>query len=192
MRLSLTARLHETLAQDLAVLGFRLDELIADSNLSKEHREEIREIRLSMLEISRRFRDEIYFSNDRSRETLKSAFAEILAGFDCEVDLSYPLLQPHVEILLNDVLVEIARNSARHSGGRKFILSYKTSNDGIQLHISDDGRGLPSPSQKNLGLIAIDQSLRFMGCNYECSSTQQGTTYRIQIPTSLMTSESSS
>lgn len=192
IRLALTARLHETLAQDLAVLGYRLDELIAKSTLSTEHRAEIRAIRLSMVEISRRFRDEIYFSNHRSREAVRSALSEILAGLDHSIDLSYPLLSAHEEILLNEVLIEIARNTAQHSGGHSFKLSYTRNDDGIELHISDDGRGLPSPSRKNLGLVTIDQSLRFIGCNYECSSTQEGTTYRIQIPTSLIVSESSS
>ena len=191
MRIALTARLHETLAQDLAVLGFRLDELIADSALSAEHRGEIRDIRLSLVEISRRFRDEIYFSNHRSREAVASALAGILSGLKCDIDLSYPLLSPQEEILLNEVLIEIARNTARHSGAHIFTVSHNRNDEGFELRISDDGRGLPSPARKNLGLTTIDHALRIMGCDYECTSTQKGTAYRIQVPYVLIAPEGS-
>lgn len=190
-RLALTARLHETLAQDLAVLGFRLDELIADSTLGHEHRDEIREIRLLMVEISRRFRDDIYLTNNRSREEVRAILARLLEDFQSQLDLSYPPLQTHSEFLLNEVLVEIARNSVRHSGARCFVISYQRNEDGIELQVSDDGHGLPSPSRKNLGLTMIDQSLRMIGCRYICSSTPQGTSYRIQIPYSIILNEPS-
>ena len=168
-----------------------MDELIADSTLSQKHRGEIREIRLSMVEIVRRFRDEVYSTNNRSREALKSSLAEILADLEYEIDLSYPPLHSQEEFLFNEVLIEIARNTARHSGARNFRLSYKRDADGIELHISDDGHGLPSPSRKSLGLLTIDHSLHALGCDYECSSSRKGTTYRVRIPHSLLASESS-
>jgi signal transduction histidine kinase len=190
-RLALTARLHETLAQELAILGFRLDELISDTSLAQDHRAEIREIRLLMIGISRRFRDDIYLTNNRSRKTLELSLAEILADLYVEIDLSYPPLRSQEEKLLNEVLVELARNAVRHSGAKSFFIAYENRDDGIELTIVDDGCGMPSPSRKNLGLVMIDQSLRLMNCNYQCSSTSDGTSYRIQIPFSIIDKEGS-
>lgn len=190
-RLALTARLHETLAQELAILGFRLDELISDTSLAQDHRAEIREIRLLMIGISRRFRDDIYLTNNRSRKTLELSLAEILTDLHVEIDLSYPLLRSQEEKLLNEVLVEIARNAVRHSGAKSFFIAYENRDDGIELTIVDDGHGMPSPSRKNLGLMMIDHSLRLLNCTYRCSSTPEGTSYRIQIPFSIIDKESS-
>ena len=191
-RLALTARLHETLAQDLAVLGFRLDELLADSTLGREHRAEIREIRLSIVEIIRQFRDDIYLTNNRSRDEMKVSLSHILEDVRFTIDLTYPPLQTQNERLLNEVLIELARNTARHSGAQTFEISYQSHADGIELLVSDDGHGLPSPSRKNLGLMMIDQSLRVIGCEYQCSSSSQGTIYRIKIPRALFLGVTSS
>jgi len=191
-RLALTARLHETLAQELAILGYRLDELIADVTLGHVHRTEIREVRLSIVEIIRRFRDDIYLTNSRSRDEVLATLHDFLGELRLEIDLTYPLLQPQNERLLNEVLVELGRNSLRHSGARTFAISYQSHTDGIELLVSDDGHGLPSPSRKNLGLMMIDQSLRLIGCEYQCSSSSQGTIYRIKIPRALFLGETSS
>ncbi|MFZ9342421.1 MAG: hypothetical protein ACO24P_02310, partial [Candidatus Nanopelagicaceae bacterium] len=48
LRLDLARRLHETLAQDLAVIGYQLDEIIGDANLGKKHRIALRKIRFSI------------------------------------------------------------------------------------------------------------------------------------------------
>ena len=188
-RLALTARLHETLAQGLAIIGFRLDELIADSSLNQKHRAEIRAIRLTMVEISQRFRDDIYLTNNRSRTTLHINLIEILGDLRVEIDLSYPSLRSREETLLNEVLMEIAHNTVRHSRATSFSITYESADNGIELTISDDGCGMPSPSHKNLGLVMIDHSLRLMNCKYQCSSTPEGTSYRIQIPHSIFSAE---
>ena len=184
----MTARLHETLAQDLAVIGFRLDELISDSSLSNEQRSQIREIRLSIVEIARRFRDVIYLTNYRNRQALTIALTEILVGLQSDIDLSYPLLKPQEESLLNEALVEMAHNAIRHSGAKNFTISFVKNELGLELTISDDGQGLSPVSQANLGLRVIDQSLRAIGCNYQCSTSNQGTKFTIQIPDSIIDS----
>ena len=191
-RLVLTARLHETLAQDLAILGYRLDELIADSTLGHVHRTEIRDVRLSIIEIIRNFRDDIYLTNNRARDEVLATLHDFLGELQLDIDLTYPLLQPQNELLLNEVLVELGRNALRHSGARTFVISYQSNADGIELLVSDDGHGLPSPSRKSLGLMMIDQSLRVIGGEYQCSSSPQGTIYRIKIPHSLFLGKTSS
>ena len=144
-----------------------------------------------MVEISRRFRDDIYLTNNRSRDEAKTVLAQLLVDFQGEIDLSYPPLRAHSEFLLNEVLIELAHNTVRHSGAQTFSIFYESNEYGIELRISDDGHGLPSPSRKNLGLIMIDQSLKIIGCNYYCSSSPQGTTYGIQIPRSIILNEPS-
>jgi len=68
LRLDLARRLHETLAQDLAVIGYKLDEIIGEADLDKNHRLALRKIRFALSETTKSFRDQIYQLRLTSRE----------------------------------------------------------------------------------------------------------------------------
>ncbi|MFM8405316.1 MAG: hypothetical protein ACKOAA_05545, partial [Actinomycetota bacterium] len=119
-RLALATKLHETVAQDLALLGYRVDELIADTSLSRHQRSALREIRISIIEVNKRFRDAIYLSKPSNRAVLEEKIGQILEGRFLDIDLSFPLLKDREEVLLGEALMEMARNTARHANAKTF------------------------------------------------------------------------
>ena len=180
-RLALTAKLHETIAQDLALMGYRVDELIADNSLTSNQRTLLRELRLSILEVNKRFRDVIYSSIPRNRDLLLNDLREVLGNLRGDIDLSFPRLKDHEEEMLGDVLVEMARNSARHAQARNFQITYEISQASLSIYVSDDGEGIPSVSNPNLGIRIIDQTLKLLCHTYSCHSDVNGTRYSLLI-----------
>ena len=185
-RIALVGRLHESLAQDLALVGYRIDELIADSSLTTEQRSQLREIRLSLLGITHQFRDDIYLTNQRSRAWLQSAIKEALGHISLDIDLSYPLLKERYETLLNEALYEITRNTLRHSQAQNFSIKFTLDDAFLEIKVEDDGQGFENIRNSNLGLRLIDQTLQAISHQYSCTSTTAGTMYRITIDTSLL------
>ena len=169
-----------------------MDALIGESELDSTLRGQLRDIRLSLQEITQRFRDDIYLTNQRSRQWLHNALKEALHGFNLSIDLSYPTLIGRYEHLLNEAIFEIARNSLRHSSARKFEIAYCLDQNHLQLKVSDDGTGFSDASTPNLGLQLIDQTLTLVAVAYTCESNSHGTTYTITIDRRLLEHRSAS
>jgi signal transduction histidine kinase len=182
-RLALATKLHETVAQDLALLGYRIDELIADSTLTIPQRSRLRELRTSIIAINKRFRDVIYLSKPRHREALLENLKEILGDQVLDIDLSFPLLKSHNEELLASALIEIARNTARHAQARNFYITFEATDEKLVINVSDDGKGIAPVSHLNLGIRIIDQNLKELCASYTCESDGSGTRYTLNIDT---------
>ena len=101
LRLDLARRLHETLAQDLAVIGYQLDEIIGDATLDKKHRRALRKIRFALSETTKSFRDRIYQLKLTSRQQLFKQVVEVLGEIKLEADFDYPEFEPTVEEVSN-------------------------------------------------------------------------------------------
>ena len=162
-------------------MGYRVDELIADNSLTSNQRTLLRELRLSILEVNKRFRDVIYSSIPRNRDLLLNDLREVLGNLRGDIDLSFPRLKDHEEEMLGDVLVEMARNSARHAQARNFQITYEISQASLSIYVSDDGEGIPSVSNPNLGIRIIDQTLKLLCHTYSCHSDVNGTRYSLLI-----------
>lgn len=180
-RLGLARRLHETLAQDLAAIGYQLDALIGDETLSQHHRNELRDIRLHVMKTARGFRDEIYRLRAINRSDLHSLLAEILNAQSREIDLSYPLLNHLEEGSLNEVILEIARNTAQHSSAKKFSLRYNLDDSGLEILVGDDGHGILEMKKGHFGLRGIDEALKDLAEEYSYQSNEAGVKFRILI-----------
>lgn len=181
-RLGLARRLHETLAQDLAAIGYQLDGVIADSDLSDQTRAELRSIRLAVMESARSFRQEIYKLRRTDRKSLHAKLEELLSGYELQLDLTYPLLHDREEDLLCEAILEIARNTLKHSGANVFTLKHSVAENGLRITVSDNGVGKLSLKRDSFGLIGIDEVLRDISASYTCESGESGTTYEIHIP----------
>jgi signal transduction histidine kinase len=89
-------------------------------------------------------------------------------------------------ICLYRVAVEALRNVARHSGAASAAVSLKRSHDGLELQVSDSGRGFDVKTFKQgggLGLISIEERLRVLEGDCEISSAwERGTTLVARVP----------
>jgi len=181
LRLDLARRLHETLAQDLAVIGYKLDEIIAEANLAKNHRLALRKIRFALSETTKSFRDQIYRLRLTSREQLMRQVVEILGEIELEADFAYPEFDQLVEEGLSQVILEIARNTARHSKATRFYLSFKQMEESIEFDIGDNGIGGVKPKDFRFGLASIDELLTQISSSYSSFSTSSGSSFKFQI-----------
>jgi signal transduction histidine kinase len=179
-RLGLARRLHETLAQDLAAIGYRLDAVIAEP-LNTELRAEIREIRMEVMRVAQGFRDEIYQTRLHTRNEVAAFIAQNLHELRFSGDLNYPTLQRDVEAKLNEVLIEIARNTLKHSRATHFYLRYQVTDQSLILEVGDDGIGMLKLQGKGFGLIGIDELLKQFTDEYLCTANETGTHFRIII-----------
>jgi len=178
-RLGLARRLHETLAQSLAVIGYDLDALIGDDELSPSHRAELRSIRLNVMSATQSFRDEIYRTRRFKREDLENEIQALLSNIDTEVNLTYPQLTEERENLLNQTLIEIVRNTHKHSSARSFYVKYQLTPSGFLLFVGDDGNGEVQLKTRNFGLRGIDEVLKLISQDYQCKADETGTHFRI-------------
>lgn len=180
-RLGLARRLHETLAQDLAAIGYQLDAVIADEKLPNSLRTELRQIRLQVMQSTHNFREEIYKLRNIDRGALQEEISALLSEFQLKIDLSFPLLNDEAEALLAEAVREIARNTFKHSVGKNFYLHFKDIQGDTLLEIGDDGTGRLSLKNGSLGLLGLDEVLRQITDDYTCFADENGTHYKILI-----------
>ena len=181
-RLELARRLHDGPAQKLTALGYRLDALIGESSLAPIHRSALREIRLDLINLTEDLRDELYLISARDLTSLRSELPEILPGFTIELDLPTEAAKPEVENSLATLILEIARNAAKHSTGKKFWVCFESSANSIRDRVGDDGDSTISMKERSLGLKLIDAQVQTLGGAIELRSGSFGNEYLIEIP----------
>ena len=179
-RLGLARRLHETLAQDLAVIGYRLDAVIAEP-LRDDLRSEIREIRMDLMRVAQGFRDEIYQARLHTRKHVAEFIAQNLHQLKFSGDFNYPALHRDIDLKLNEVLIEIARNTSKHAKARNFYLRYELTENSLILEIGDDGIGMMQVHGNGFGFIGIDELLKQITSEYFCKSDEKGVHFQIII-----------
>mgnify|MGYP000623817497 CR=1 FL=1 len=179
-RICLARRLHETLAQDLAAIGYRLDAVISEP-VNDELRAELREIRLFVMQVAQNFRDEIYQARLHTRKHLAEFFAQNLHQLSFIGDFNYPALHNETESKLNEVLIEIARNTIKHSKATQLYLRYELTERALIFEVGDNGIGILNLRSNGFGLLAIDELLKQIADDYLCTSDENGTHFRITI-----------
>ena len=91
-----------------------------------------------------------------------------------------------VSICLYRVAVEGLRNVARHSGAESAVVSLKRAAGGLELRVSDSGKGFDVETFTlggGLGLISVEERLRLLQGSCEIrSEPEQGTTLIARVP----------
>ena len=89
-------------------------------------------------------------------------------------------------ICIYRVAVEALRNISRHSGASSASISLKRYPDLLELQVSDSGKGFDVENLNGgngLGLVSIEERLRFLQGSYEIHSTpENGTTLVARVP----------
>jgi len=84
------------------------------------------------------------------------------------------------------VAVEALRNVARHSGAGSAAVTLKRSQKGLELQVSDSGKGFDVETSRQgggLGLISIEERLRVLQGDCDVSSApEHGTTLVARVP----------
>lgn len=182
VRLELARRLHDGPAQELVALGYRLDALIGNPDLSSEHRTELREIRLDLITLTENLRDQLYLVSLKDLKSLESELIRVLPGFEVEVEIPESEELVPLENTLSLLILEIARNAAKHSRGSRFWVKLSLSDSSISIRVGENGAGPITLKERSLGLRLINAQVQTLNGTIELHSSQSGNEYLIEIP----------
>ena len=128
---------------------------------------------------------------------LVTALESYIASFNDEEQIDVQLTAEigderipfQTSICLYRVAVEGLRNVARHSGAASAAVLLKRNHEGLELSVSDSGKGFDVKTFKlggGLGLISVEERLRLLDGICEVRSTPgQGTTLIARVPSTV-------
>lgn len=159
-RINLARDLHDSLAQDLVAIGYKLDLLIAD--LPFNYRAKVREIRDLVTTATSQVRKELFALRATAEDPLDQINSSAMPlALDIQGDLS--TLDSRRLRIVN----ELVRNAASHSKGRNIRLEITED----YLIVSDDG----------VGLFGVSELADQLGARLEISSSKEGTKVEIHF-----------
>jgi two-component system sensor histidine kinase UhpB len=92
-------------------------------------------------------------------------------------------LDSDVQLVVYRVAQEALSNAARHSGARRITVTLRSAEEGVELDVSDDGRGFVfEESEQGLGIAGMRERALLLGGELTIESRpEQGTTVRLRI-----------
>jgi len=181
-RTRIARELHDGLAQELASLGYRLDQIIGDSNLDNKNRYPLRELRFTLNGLINQVRDEIFELRTNSSKSLKQQLDDQISVLLSGSDIDYAVVGD-VEISSNKrfelirAVREIVVNARRHSGCS--YIAINLSNEGVL--ITDNGSGGVTEKTNSYGLTGVQERLTQIGALLSSESNSTGTKMIIQL-----------
>lgn len=166
-RLQVAQDLHDGIAQDLIGIGYSLDLLLSEPNLSNKSRAEIRAIRLTVNQLNTKVRTEILALRSSSAlpltERIKRLALELAPHHEITFELSEVTLKAdfHGEILL--IVSEILRNSLTHAGATHLFIALYPVKNRTCLELIDNGIGGAQMKDGHFGLAGISERVKAMG-----------------------------
>ena len=160
-RIELARDLHDSLAQDLVAIGFKLDLLCA--HVPASNRNEIRLIRQSVTAATKKVRKELFSLRDKDSD-YQQQLADSAAQLNLIIDGEISALSP----ITRRIVDELVKNAATHSKGHNIEVAIT---DHL-ITVKDDGQGLHGVSE------LVDE----LGGILQISSTKNGTKVEIRLP----------
>ena len=186
-RARLAREIHDGVAQDLAGIGYRLDDLATAPGLTPEERGEIREIRISLSESLNQLRRSIFElrSSDidfpvEVRGFLSAIESEgIEVSFRCDADAS-KLDKPSAR-QLHAIAIEALSNVVHHANATRLEFTFVGNEDSYQMTIEDNGTGNVESKDFSYGLATMSERAELIGakCTVE-RSPSGGTIIRVK------------
>ena len=175
-RTRIARELHDGLAQELASLGYRLDQIIGNSNLDNKNRYLLRELRFTITGLVNQVRDEIFELRTNSSKALKQQLDDqisvLLSGSDIDYEITGDLeIDSNKRFELIRAAREIIINARRHSGCSHIAINL--SNE--KIVITDNGLGGISKKTNSYGLTGVQERLTLIGALLSSESNSSGT-----------------
>lgn len=161
-RVLLARDLHDSIAQDLIAIGFKLDLLLAKLPAKPaEYRTFAREIRFLVSESIQRVRREMFALRSNDETSLPSNDTHSIP-----IEVSGDIA--HLPKSQQRIIQELVRNAQLHSKGRLIKVSIEPK----RIKVSDDGQGL----------FGISEQVAELGGTMSISCNQNGTVVEIRLP----------
>ena len=175
-RTRIARELHDDIGQRLALLALAQDRLQHDHpDLPDEVRSRMGELWKQTCEIATDLQSLSHELHSARLELLGIVAAmrgfckEFAAEQEVEIDIQThdlpSALPPDISLCLFRVLQEALHNSAKHSGERRFEVRLWGASEGIQLSVTDFGRGFDTEGAKKgegLGLVSMQERLKIL------------------------------
>ena len=185
-RLELARRLHDGPAQQLISLGYKLDEVIGDPDLSNTNRRLIRQARLDLIDLTNDLRDELYRLERLSIKDAVAEVRELLVDLDIEVSSPLEKLDERTENVLAQIILELARNCARHSSASKFWIRQERVGNSVIFKVGNDGAPGLAVKSYSLGLRLVSEQANLINASIELHSDRDSWEYAIKLDSSAI------
>jgi signal transduction histidine kinase len=181
-RTRIARELHDGLAQELASLGYRLDQIIGDSNLDNKNRYSLRELRFTLTGLINQVRHEIFELRTNSSKGFKQQLDDQISVLLSGSDINYEIVGDAEIGNINKfelirAVREIIINARRHSGCSQITINL--SNE--KIVISDNGSGSVTKKANSYGLTGVQERLTQIGALLSSQSNSTGTKMIIQL-----------
>jgi len=181
-RTRLARELHDGLTQELASLGYRLDQIIGSNNLDNINRAPLRQIRFSISGLINQVRDEIFELRTNESKSFKAQLDQQLSTILSLSDITYEI-HGEIEVKSNQrfelmrAVRELIFNAMRHADCSVIQISL-TNN---QIEIEDNGVGGVIEKQNSYGLLGVRERLAEIGALIDIKSESTGSTILISL-----------
>ena len=181
-RTRLARELHDGLAQELASLGYRLDQIIGSNNLDNINRTPLRQIRFSISGLINQVRDEIFELRSNESKSFKAQLDQQLSTILSLSDITYEI-HGEIEVKSNQrfelirAVRELVFNAVRHADCSEIQIRLTSH----QIEIEDNGVGGVIEKQNSYGLLGVRERLAEIGALIEIKSGSTGSTILISL-----------
>jgi len=196
-RRRLARELHDSTGQMLAAMKMVLDQMSAEVKGEKVSSLLAQTIGINN-DMSRQLRTMSYLLHPPLLDEvgLPSALRWYAEGFtersgitvDLQMSPEFGRLEQDMEIALFRIVQESLTNIHRHSGSPTASIRLTRTDDGIDVEISDEGKGI-APHRLHgdevvpgVGIMGIKERMRQFGGNAEITSSDRGTVLMARIP----------
>jgi signal transduction histidine kinase len=190
-RRRLARDLHDGVAQDLASLGYLIDE-IADSSTEPVVVEQCRDLRTELSRVVADLRRSVFLlRNEASTQTLGEtvqalgAHIESRSGIEVVVSLNEgsKRLRPDIEAELLRIAQEGMNNAARHAAASRIEVEVAVQAPDAMVRVVDNGRGLQPGRDDSHGVRIMRERARRIGATLVLHSPEHdsGTELRVVL-----------
>ncbi len=181
-RSRLARELHDGLAQELAAVGYQLDQVVGDPSLDNKNRRVIRDIRFSLSGLINQVRDEIF---DLRHESSKS-FAQIITEqaetilFNSSINVAIigeGILDSSHKFEVIRAIRELLINAKRHSNCDLIQIDLSAE----KIIVKDNGIGGLKAKDNSYGIVGVKERLQLIGAQVLVSSESSGTKIEILL-----------
>ena len=181
-RTRLARELHDGLAQELASLGYRLDQIIGSNNLDNINRTPLRQIRFSISGLINQVRDEIFELRTNESKSFKAQLDQQLSIILSHTKITYEI-HGEIEVKSNQrfelmrAVRELIFNAMRHADCSVIQIRLTSK----QIAIEDNGVGGVIEKQHSYGLLGVRERLAEIGAQIDIKSQSNGSTILISL-----------
>ena len=181
-RTRLARELHDGLAQELASLGYRLDQIIGSNNLDNINRTPLRQIRFSISGLINQVRDEIFELRTSESKSFKAQLDQQLSTILSHSEITYEIhgdiqVKSNQRFELIRAVRELVFNAVRHADCSEIQIRLTSH----QIEIEDNGVGGVIEKQNSYGLLGVRERLAEIGALIDVKSQSTGSTILISL-----------